>query len=300
MPSRLPHRPLKANHRYINLYCDDCHTTYSRKASEGRKCPVKTTHRVTKSWGSIKQNTKFQNPDLATFRRPKRITKRTQRREFVSHVRLDRFLLRQGFDDLDKDEVDTEDYDYALPANFNPSMRYTKGASRTCRSYDKNLISSQKTTGIVQIANAVGRPCSPGSVMGTKFGAKAKSAQRWSNRGTPYKLNRYKSLEWCHLQADSLGGPTQVDNLVAASFAANTEMLVIEHFLKGKTQFAVEVTAFCSAPHVAEFIYYEVHKASLNNTFTRKFTRLIDARNDYLTKADAEDLRSKLSTALKK
>ncbi|MFV8749328.1 hypothetical protein ACNOYE_02125 [Nannocystaceae bacterium ST9] len=309
MPKYNNNVKVKPNHKFINIQCANCCKVYSRTILKGRKCPVDSTHKIQRAWGSIKQNVKFVNPDTALFKRPKRVRMSLRRevehrRRIQKMVELDEFLTNQGFDDLDQDDVETEeDYDYAQPANFNPNMRYTRrtGNRRACRAWSSygHLVTGQKSTGVVRIGNAVGRPCSPGAEMGAKVGNKAKSAQKWAGRGQPYKTNRYASLEWCHLQADSLGGPTTVGNLVAASFAANTEMLVIEHYLKGKTHLGIEVTAHCGSAHVAEFIEYDIYTMTMNGSTTHKFKLLIDARNDYFTEDDASDLRGELKDALK-
>ncbi len=295
---------LGPQHKYVNFVCVDCDRTYSRSAVRAVRCPDDANHRIGRVWGSKKQNVKFARPDDAIYKRSKRkITKTRKAQESVRQELFDDQLRRLGFDDLDDDDKDTgEDYDYANPANFNPNMRYTnsKGSGRACRDWSGLRFKHSKASGVVRIANAVGRPESPGSVMGKALGVKAKSAQRWAGRGKPYKVNRFASLEWCHLQADSLGGPTSVDNLVAASFAANTEMLVIEHELKGKTQFGVEVGAFGDAPHVAEFIEYKVYRMPFSGSNRLLYTRVIDARNDYFTKDDAAALSRALKDALKK
>lgn len=66
--------------------------------------------------------------------------------------------------------------------------------------------------------------------------------------------------EWCHLVADSLGGASVTHNFVAASFCCNTYMGVIEGFLTGRGDLAVQVTSYGPAGAVADWIVYEIYK----------------------------------------
>jgi hypothetical protein len=88
------------------------------------------------------------------------------------------------------------------------------------------------------------------------------SAQRHSGRGVSYKVNPKGSEEWCHLIADSLGGPTTGRNLVAASYSANTMMGAIEKCLHGRAEFEIRVRAHCSRANVAEFLDYAIRHST--------------------------------------
>ena len=69
-------------------------------------------------------------------------------------------------------------------------------------------------------------------------------------------------------------------NLVSGSYAANTEMLVIEKALAQNSaltkKLMLVIEAQCSALHFGEYLTYEVINPKM---FTSPFTHLIDLRN---------------------
>lgn len=234
---------------------------------------------------------------------------RERRATAVAQERGLRRRLEREKEDSDNDELvdagameeTAEDPNFLLPAQFNPNMRFTAGpARRTCRvagSYPINLaylkVISQQT-----IDEAQHRPDSTSSVMGAAISGSG-TLSAWMHAGfTDYTVDKFTSAEWCHLWADCLGGPTVAGNLVAASYCANTEMLVIEHKIKGKRQFKITVIADCSAEHVAEMITYQIH--STKPGVRPNFIRRIDAKNHAFTKADADDLRRELDAWLRR
>jgi hypothetical protein len=206
------------------------------------------------------------------------------------------------------DETELGDSEYVPQVDFKPNMRFTdaSGPSMTQRV-------PSAVTGLVQTAFEMVSPAhtittkagraDTGTVMAsalTSSKPRTLAAYTWANwgsvspaRGMPYNKNKYCSLEWCHLVADSLGGPTTSDNLVAASYAANTFMMTIEEKLNAKSTLSIQVKADCSTDHVAEFIYYTVNKGNSNKTWT------IDARNDYFTKADYETVGKSVTDFIK-
>ncbi|WNG35720.1 hypothetical protein F0U61_20145 [Archangium violaceum] len=102
-------------------------------------------------------------------------------------------------------------------------------------------------------------PRNTASVMGNKLNnGKRRSAREHARKEVPYNGDPQNNEEWCHLLAASLGGATVPKNLVAASYSANTFMLVIESLIRGNSNVQVEVEAHCSRQHVAEWIVYKV------------------------------------------
>jgi hypothetical protein len=180
--------------------------------------------------------------------------------------------------------------EYLLPANFRPDMRYTLGR-RTCNLANKTNVA--KTLAWCTVGNAAVRKNAT-TVMGL-------SARKAAGRGAKYNVNKFKSCEWCHLLADSLGGQTVQDNLVASSFAANTAMLVIEkaiHDHKSKFEFDVCVIAYGPSLHVADFIKYKITCRRIDAKPSKKkaktlgtLTYSIDGMNDEFSKADAAEFR---------
>ncbi len=214
--------------------------------------------------------------------------------------KLDIAALARDYNPAD-DAGAEDDSEYVARTVFNPAMRLTAdGTNAMCRSRAAMVTLCQNTLTMTVvpphlITGAAGR-IDTGSTMARylKMGRPALanyrtlSAYTWANwgvhpptRGRAYTAFPKLSLEWCHLVADSLGGPTVGANLVAASYAANTYMLAIEQQLHAKTTLHVEVTVYCSRENVAEFLDYKIIRPSAAFlTFT------IDARNDCFTRAD--------------
>ncbi len=130
-----------------------------------------------------------------------------------------------------------------------------------------------------------------GKVKAEKGGRKdGKSIMGYAARDLSNRANSSSGKqdeEWLHLWGDNLGGPSDSSNFVAGSYAANTEMLVIENMLANNIDFTeglrIEVTALCDRTNVAEYILYEIISPyqEVNN-----FCYCIDCNNKYFTKQD--------------
>lgn len=207
-----------------------------------------------------------------------------------------------------------DDAEYVARVQFNPAMRLTAdGAPMTCRPRNQMVLLCQNalTMTVVPphlITAAAGR-VDTGSTMARylKVGRPALatwrtlSAYTWANwgarpptRGCAYTRDPKRSLEWCHLVADSLGGPTIGTNLVAASYAANTQMLAIEQQLHARTTIRIEITAGCCQENVAEFLDYKIIRPD-----AAVLAITIDARNDYFTRADYAALGQQVANFLR-
>lgn len=204
-----------------------------------------------------------------------------------------------------------DDPEYVPKSDFTPAMRFTDpvwgNASFRIPASVATIIHTdfKMTSNDHKITGACGR-----TDTGTEMARALRnsvaplrkvSAFTWANwktdpptRGKSYKVDKKRSLEWCHLIADSLGGPTHETNLVAASYGANTFMMTIEEKLNAKTNLTIQVTAECSSDHVAEFIYYTIKKSS-----TIQQTWLIDARNDNFSQADYDKYGKEVSDFIK-
>jgi hypothetical protein len=284
-------------------YRYDCTTckpkiVYFSEASKVRpKCPKCRT--VLTFMGQKKIKPKWaRNLDLAVVNRSPRA--KSRREALVNEKRamvvaeLDEFLEDEGFSE---DEFEEEDDAWAPPPQYSIGMRLTSGTRRACRGVYPNQLIYIKAAAKTRIAPSPGRGNQNG-VMGKHIlglGGGDLSAQSHAGRGSLYTVDKFTSLEWCHLIADSLGGPTTPANLVAASFGCNTEMNVIEHRLQGRTELDVQVTAECNANHIAEMITYNIYYGTKLPIFTRK----IDAYNDHFTKEDMDDLEVLLKTWFK-
>lgn len=182
---------------------------------------------------------------------------------------------------------------YAPPPAFSPAMRLTPGPKRCeCRTVYTDVLAHMKTTTRISIAASNRRLIAgdTASIMGAAINGGTRLSAA-AHAGRPdHQTNKYVSSEWCHLQGDCLGGHLLAGNLVSASFAANTEMLAIEHAIMGHTEFEIEVVARCSAPHVAQMIIYTVYAGH-----TANWTRNIDACNDHFTKEDLDTVQQSIS-----
>lgn len=208
-------------------------------------------------------------------------------------------------DDLAAKKAEETDPEFEPAKNFNPAMRYTTGSysgrARNLTLYDPN---HEKDSKLTQVAGAANRPVATSVAMAAALKATIGSrpqisAYSWVNwnklvkRGKPFKTSPKESFEWCHLVADCLGGPTDVSNLVAASYCANTFMLVIEQKLQSKTDLKVQVVVDCSEPHVAEFIRYTVHKGNKSKEW------VIDARAIEFSASDGKTYGDEVADFLK-
>jgi hypothetical protein len=155
------------------------------------------------------------------------------------------------------EDDDEDDEDFLPPArDYNVAMRFHGGRHAVRAGFP--AITDILTCPWTQIGMPAGR-ASTNAVMGLAINGRGNlSAQKHSGRGVAYKVNRFRSEEWCHLLADSLGGPTSAANLVAAGYAANTFMAVIESKIQRNNKLDVKVKVYCSAPWVAEHIVYKL------------------------------------------
>ena len=225
--------------------------------------------------------------------------------------------LGDGVDEeMEPDDPDDFDFFPEPEKPFNPAMRYTPDGDGKYvgRAFDISGCNPKcKMTRSKQVKGAKGRLNVTGAVMRQHYKPLVRlpkkmsslSAYYWANltcapRGLAHSVNKKKSLEWCHLIADSLGGGTSPRNLVAASFAANTYMLAIEEQLQNKREFWLDIEAYCEDNHVAEFITYTITLAPNGKTKPGSAkTWVIDAREDHFTKADYERVGGEVSRHLK-
>jgi hypothetical protein len=109
----------------------------------------------------------------------------------------------------------------------------------------------------------------------------------------------HKDDEWLHLWGDNLGGPSEPRNFVSGSYAANTEMLVIEQALaqnSGRTRYlALDIEAECSAQHFGEYLTYRVVNPANPTT---PFEHLIDLSNRYFSRADVNTVQARIDAFL--
>lgn len=235
--------------------------------------------------------------------------KKSERRGRPGRGQITRYGEGEGLGKLEigvtpveeEEQGDEDDAEYVPQIDFSPAMRFHPSGDDTPRATCRSLLTVTRVVAfdIVtkqhQITLAAGR-LDTGTVMGSflcKGKPKRLAAQTWAARGTPYRTCKYTSLEWCHLFADSLGGPTVGDNLVAASYAANTFMLAIESCLQAKTTLKIQLGVVCSKENVAELIDYKVIRP---NGVEKIWT--IDARNDHFTRGDYAKIKAEVEAFL--
>lgn len=207
------------------------------------------------------------------------------------------FVEEEPIEDLDDDT-------WEPPArSYNINMRLTTGLFRmSCRNINLIAFNQAMTKQRSQLITGVaGRePCCDVMGLAIHGSGKVSAAQYAKSQGKWPELFINKNTkdakqrpEWCHLIADSLGGPTVADNLVAASYGANTYMAVIEALLKGRTALRVTATAYCSADHFAELIVYTIEYKNQSITFN------IDGRNYHFTIDDMTDVQNRVNAWMK-
>lgn len=153
--------------------------------------------------------------------------------------------------DEEDEREDEDDTEYVPAPEFNPEMRYSTGGTFGL---------ARGVAGPTTIRSTpwtrVTKPAGRGNTNAQFAGLSAQS------HGTATVLGNHGPFEWCHLIADSLGGPTSAVNLFCGTFHANTAMLCIERILRGKTEFEVQVEIeLRHGTHVAEKITYRVRRA---------------------------------------
>jgi hypothetical protein len=118
----------------------------------------------------------------------------------------------------------------------------------------------------------------------------------------PVQQLTHQDDEWLHLWGDNLGGPSIPANFVAGSYAANTEMLVIEQALALNSPLTqsldLRIVAQCSALHFGEYLTYRVKNPKRPDKL--EFSHLIDLRNQYFTAANQNTVNVKIGDWLRK
>ncbi|MDX1546458.1 MAG: hypothetical protein R3247_05700 [Rhodothermales bacterium] len=152
-----------------------------------------------------------------------------------------------------------DDLTYTGSKPYTPAMRLTTAHYAGRTGWEAMNLRQIKGTDWKRPDAPVGRPESTGSAMGRAINGGG-SLTAWAHAGYPeYKDDPKASAEWCHLLADSLGGPTESGNLVAASYSANTYMAAIEsQVANARGAFEIKIEAYGLSPHVAELIIYRV------------------------------------------
>lgn len=197
---------------------------------------------------------------------------------------------------IGNEELDPEDTEYAQQmTHFKAEMRLTTAVRVTVIPRGRACVLNMNKLVTVQI----GAPAPRGNQTTTMGGRQA-----WAIAGrADYGVNKFLSSEWCHLQGAALGGPTTANNLVSASFAANSEMYFMEMLLKGKTDLYITVKVYVTSMNgdeadVAEYIKYIIRANNARNKL-QDYVRWIDGRSDGFSEHDANALKDELRIWLK-
>lgn len=221
---------------------------------------------------------------------------REMRQQIMMQHRL-KASSSEGVSDDESDvaeEVDDDDEFLPTPNHcYNIRMRLTRNAynARVNYNYDAGCVLTMRrgilgTAGRLNLNEVMGRYIGPPTPV---------NYPAWRHVGsTRYSINKFASSEWCHLVADSLGGPSTPPNLVAASFSANTYMAAIEALLQGQSALTLDITVRCSAAHLGEWIFYRI----VHNASGHTYDVHIDARADFFSVSDLDTVQSSLQTWL--
>jgi len=194
------------------------------------------------------------------------------------------------------EELDAEDTEFVQQmTHFKAEMRYTTAVRQVVVPKHRLCVLNPNKIMSVQIGSTAAR----GNQTTTMGGRQA-----WAIAGrADYSVNKHLSSEWCHLQGAALGGPTIANNLVSASFAANSEMFIMEMLLKGKTDLYITVKVYVTSMNgdeadVAEYIKYIIRANNVRNK-TKDYVRWIDGRSDGFSEHDGNALKNELRQWLK-
>lgn len=210
--------------------------------------------------------------------------------------------------ELEKDAADFDFVPNSTRWEFDQRLTSADMAARTVFP----VLTSLKKTQITQITAPVEgerqKQCC--HIMGSHLGVSSLSAHGASNQigspiGKKWTSGEKDTAEWCHLIGVSLGGYTKADNLVSASYCANTYMGVIEKFLQARTDLDVRIEIFgvvhanpklaAISKQVAELIVYEVFDHMVG---TKKAKFEIDARINAFSAADRDTVQNQLKSQI--
>jgi hypothetical protein len=189
------------------------------------------------------------------------------------------------------DDADA-DPDFLLSPEFSINMRYSAGGGFAARIVAGKT--RKKSTPWTRIGPRAGRGVSTSAQFGNV------TAHDYGHRHAPgYAGQRpttgNSDYEWCHLIADSLGGPTTAANLFCGTYHANTAMLCLEGPLYGKSEYEIRVEVDVRAKtDLGESIDYYVRKAVSRHKAKRTkpvpFHVTLDARATGCSQPDGEAL----------
>ena len=268
------YRCIKCNKKY-----------YSKKIFDSKQCRYCKGKIVRNNKRKIEKPRRTEiNMDLMIFRRRKR--------KGVKRVDLkDIFALEM---DIEVKE-DLTDPDWEPGArDFWTKSRCTGASMPVSSLYSTRKIDHTATKKKASLVKGRAGRKGPNSIMGKAIlGTGTISAnQLVANKKWSF-LKPWTNFEWCHLVGDCLGGPTESNNLVAASYSANTYMAAMEMIIAGHTELSVKVAAYCSTLHVAEYITYNVLKKGKS-----LFYREIDAKILYFSTTDFDSVQNDLKQAI--
>lgn len=189
---------------------------------------------------------------------------------------------------------ESEDEAWAPAEQYTPAMRFTTHDMETNLRLGPPSGLTLKQLSCTRITAALPgeRQKSTKSPMGA---AAWRHAQKFGapNAGS-FTLGSRDHYEWCHLQAVSLGGSTIAANLVAAHYALNTYMSVVEEHLRGKTHLEVGIDVYCTHADVADYIVYSVYRATDRKCL---ISLNMDGRMTCFSVADRERVKARLKQA---
>lgn len=182
---------------------------------------------------------------------------------------------------------------------FSPQMRYDKDEALPSdyrRRGEAELLLTKtkykkKSSPLAQVCDYKGGRYNANSVMGGSAHEKSKRGVEGAN---------HQGEEWLHLWGDNLGGPSVQENFVAGSYAANTEMLVIERALSDNIALtnglALKITAYCDEHDVGVYLKYKVLAPKGGKP---DFVHYVDLTNRYFTATHADEVKLKIEGWLK-
>jgi hypothetical protein len=221
----------------------------------------------------------------------------------------DREETEAALEEVDDEELEreAEDTDFVPTAN-----RWDFGQRLTVGDMIERVVFPLNLSNIKTILQTIAGPIDGerqkdcALIIGAALGVQRVSAWALTNQiglpmGTRWFAGNKDTAEWCHLVGVSLGGTTVAGNLIAASFAANTYMGVIEKAIQGRTDLRASVTieglshavgGTANHPHIAEKIHYAIVRLTDSHQLTEF---VIDARISQFSDADRQRVEQQIT-----
>ena len=306
------------NKTHMPLYkftCTQCDWKNTKETDDPQSVKCKPCNRLgltsQLTWKKKRSDAKKRDKNLdlddsGLHTRPRRTSIPTEKRRDLEDAQS-RKRKREDEDEAESDDeevaaMDADDTEYVPAPEFNPALRFSGGGTFAIIRvfHGKSHTITTPWTGVTAPA---GR-----SSTNAQFGGQSAANHFLANQTLIPAITLWKSptgvnFEWCHIIADSLGGPTVAANLFCGTFHCNTAMLCIENILRGKTHLEVQIAVeICTTTYIGLLVTYRVRKKKSGQDKKRLnavFEKQIDALATGCTAQDGTELSGDLKKWLR-